>query len=211
MTTQAQIQATLAYLLGENNTPTGALATTRENFIQRTLEEIYRAYPWQFAGATATLTFASGIATLPANFDYQHKLYAYFYSGDTQTGLEEINFGDQDMYRDNDNRYWVEHIQNGVYKIVTKDTNYDTAVVKYQTVAPSLNATTGTPFSDISALALGARRYVKIGENPDADISQDEALFQKRLNESIAASQLNRPLKRHRKVYHANNYRLGDA
>lgn len=211
MVSQANIEQTLAFMLGENQTPTGAVATQRQNFIQRTLEEVYRAYPWSFAGTTATLTIASGLATLPTDFDSQHKIYAYFYNGDTQTETREINFGDQDMYITDDYKFWIEHISNGVYKLVTKDTGYTLAVVRYQSVAPTLNASTDTPFPDISTLALGARRYIKIGENPDADISQDEALFQKRLGENIAAEQVNRPLRRHRKVYYANNYRLGEV
>lgn len=202
---------TLSYLLGENTVPTSNVATSRRNFIQRTLEEIYRAYPWPFAGGTATLTIASGLATMPTDFDYQHKAYAYFYNGDTQTGLEEINVGDSDMYVTNQYKFWLEPIDEQTYALKTKDTVYDTAVVKYQTVAPTINASVYTPFPDPMSIALGARRYVKLGQNPDADISQDEALFQKRLNESIAAVQVNRPLRKGRRVYYANNYRLGEG
>ena len=202
---------TLSYLLGENNVPTSSVSTSRKNFIQRTVEEVYRAYPWTFAKTTATLTFASGTATLPADFDVQHKLYAYFYNGDTQTALTEVNVGDSDWYQDYDYKFWVEHIADGVYAIKTKDTSYTSATVKYQTIAPTISATVYTPFSDQMTLALGARRYVKLGQNPDADISQDEALFQKRLNENISAQQVNRPLKKHRSIYKANNYRMGEV
>lgn len=202
---------TLSYLLGENNVPTSSVATSRKNFIQRSLEEVYRAYPWTFAKTTATLNFSSGTATLPTDFDAQHKVYAYFYNGDTQTELREINIGDSDMWRDYDYKFWIEHITNGTYAVKTKDTQYSTAVITYQVIAPTINATVYTPFTDQMTIALGARRYVKLGQNPDADISQDEALFQKRLNENIAASQVNRPLRKHRSIYRANGYRLGEA
>lgn len=211
MVNQTQALETLSYLLGENNVPTSSVITSRKNFLQRTLEEIYRAHPWNFAKANATLTFASGIATLPTDFDAQHKIYSYFYNGQIQTELREINVGDSDMWEDNDNKFWVEHISDGTYAVKTKDTNYTDAVVYYQTVAPTINASIYTPFPDQMTLALGARRYVKLGQNPDADISQDEALFQKRLNENIAASQVNRPLRKHRSIYKANNYRMGEV
>lgn len=211
MLNQTQVMETLSYLLGENNVPTSSVANSRKNFIQRTVEEVYRAYPWTFAQSTATLTFISGSAELPDDFDVQHKLYAYFYNGDTQTALTEVNVGDSDWYQDYDYKFWVEHLGDGVYAIKTKDTSYTSATVKYQTVAPIISATVYTPFSDLMALALGARRYVKLGQNPDADISQDEALFQKRLNENISAQQVNRPLKKHRSIYKANNYRMGEA
>jgi hypothetical protein len=208
--TQNQVLETLSYLLGENSVPTSSVADSRRNFIQKTVEEVYRAYPWVFAGTTATLSIVDGVATLPSNFDSQQKIYAYFYSGDQQTALTEINIGDSDMYTDGQYRYWVEY-EDGAYVIKTKDTNYDTAVTKYQSSPPQLSATVTTPFNDAMTLALGARRYVKLGQNPDADISQDEALFQKRLNENIAAAQVNRPLKKHRKIYYANNYRMGEG
>jgi hypothetical protein len=198
MINQTQVMETLSYLLGENNVPTSSVAVSRKN-------------PWNFSKETATLNFSSGLATLPATFDAQHKIYAYFYNGDTQTELREINIGDSDMYMDLDYKFWVEHVGDGMYAVKTKDTNYTTAVVAYQTVAPTINATVYTPFPDQMTVALGARRYVKLGQNPDADISQDEALFQKRLNENIAASQVNRPLRKHRSVYRANNYRVGEG
>lgn len=210
MVTQQQALTTLSYLLGENSVPTSSVIDSRKNFIQNTLNEIYRAYPWSFATANATLTFAGGVATLPVDFDYQHKIYGYFYNGDTQTQLEEINIGDSDMYIQNQYKFWIEHITDDTFQIRTKDTDYTNAVISYQTVVPTLSASVSTPFNDANVIALGAKRYVKASENPDADISQDEAIFQKRLNEVIAAVQVNRPLKRSRKVYYANNYRLGE-
>lgn len=202
---------TLSYLLGENNVPTSSVATSRRNFVQRSLEEVYRAYPWSFAQANATLTFSNGLATLPADFDSQHKLYAYFYSGNTQNEVREINLADSDMWITGDNKFWVEHVGDGVFAVRTKDIAYDTLAISYQVMAPQINATIMTPFPDQMTIALGARRYVKLGQNPDADISQDEALFQKRLTENIAASQTNRPLKKRRHIYRANGYRLGDS
>jgi hypothetical protein len=210
MITQTQALTTLSYLLGENSVPTSSVLDSRKNFIQNTLNEIYRAYPWSFAAANATLTFASGIATLPADFDYQHKIYGYFYNGSTQTQLDEINIGDSDMYIQNQYKFWIEHVIDDTFQIKTKDTNYTTAVISYQTEVPTLSSTVSTPFNDANIIALGAKRYVKASENPDADISQDEALFQKRLNEVIGAVQVNRPLRKHRNVYYANNYRLGE-
>ena len=206
---QTQILETLTYLMGERTVPSTDLEG-RKNFIQRSLEEVYRAFPWPFAATKTTLTLASGLATLPANFDDQHKIYAYFYTGDNQYQVEEVNIGDIDMYEDGSNKLWLESDNNGTYKIHNKDTSYTDITIKYQTVAPTINASIYTPFNDQLTIALGAKRYVKMGQNPDADVSQDEALFQKRLNENIAASQVNRPLRKHRAVYKANGYHLGE-
>lgn len=195
--------------MGESAVPPTA-ATPRKNFIQKSLNEVYRAYEWPFASAKETLTLTNGSATLPTDFDAQHKIYAYFYNGDNQYEVKEINIGDSDQFMDGDNKIWVETDGSGGFTINTKDTSYTSLTVKYQTLPPTLSDVVSTPFPDDMVIALGAKRYVKMGQNPDADVSQDEALFQKRLNENIAATQVNRPLRKHRSVYNANGYRLGE-
>jgi len=209
MINQTTILETLSYLLGENSVPTSSIIDSRKRFIQHTLEEIYRSYPWTFAQGTATLSFSAGLATMPSDFDAQQKVYSYFNTGNLETNVVEINVGDQDMWQDGDYKFWIEPLNETTYLLKTKDTNYTDLTIKYQKQVPTINATVYTPFPDAMTVALGARRYVKLGQNPDADISQDEALFQKRLTENIAAQQLGRPLKRNRKIYYANNYRLG--
>lgn len=209
MITETDVLTTLSYLMGERTVPTTAIEG-RKDFIKRTLEEIYRAYPWTFAKVTETIAVSNFAATLATTFDPQHKLAVYFLDGDLQTNLDEINPGDQDMYEDSDRKFWVESTGNNDYTIKIKDTDVSSIVAKYQTLSPDINASIGTPFQDRTTIALGARRYIKLGENPDADISQDEALYQKRLNENIASQQLARPLRRNRKIYYANNYRLGE-
>ena len=209
MINQTTILETLSYLLGENTVPTSSIIDSRKRFIQHTLEEIYRSYPWTFAQGTATLIFASGLATMPSDFDSQQKVYSYFNNGDQQTTVTEINVGDQDMWETGDYKFWIEPLDETTYLLKTKDNNYTDLTIKYQKQVPTINASIATPFPDAMTIALGARRYVKLGQNPDADISQDEALFQKRLTENIAAQQLGRPLKKNRKIYYANNYRLG--
>lgn len=202
---------TLSYLLGERTIPSTA-TENRKDFIQRTLEEIYRAYPFPFASATATLAVVGGTATLSSNIDWQHQVTAYFYDGDTQKDVREINQADQDKFVAGDNVFWLAPIANtDDFTLNTKDNTYDYIITRYQTVPPEVNASIGTPFTDIMTIALGARRYVKLGQNPDADIAQDEALFQKRLSENIASTQINRPLRKNRKLYYANGYRLGDG
>jgi hypothetical protein len=210
MVTQTQVMTTLAYLMGERTVPTTAVEGRRD-FIQRTLEEIYRAYPWPFASITTNLSITNRQADLPADFDPQHKLYVYWMNGDEQQAITEINEGDSDKYIQGSRRFWVVPKTDGTFEIHLGDNDIADISVKYQTLAPVLSASVSTPFQDINTIALGARRYVKLGENPDADIAQDEGIFQKRLSENIAAVQIARPLKRGRKVYEANGYRLGDG
>jgi hypothetical protein len=67
--------------------------------------------------------------------------------------------------------------------------------ITYQAPAPTLDSagTIGTAYPSGSTLTLGARRYVKLGQNPDADISQDQKIFENRLAADIAAVQVPSP------------------
>lgn len=198
---------TLAYLMGERTIQSSTRAS-RGTFTQKTLEEVYRAYKWPFSTVRATLTVNSGVASLASNFDVQHGLDTYFYAGSTQRNLEEINEEDQTQYQTGDQRYWIEAQGDGTYLIKTKDTVSSVNVI-YQSKAPTLGASVYTPFEDDMTVALGARRYIKLSQDPNADISQDEALFQKRLGENIAATQVSNPKRRARFINDANGHRTG--
>jgi hypothetical protein len=200
---------TLAYLMGERTIQTSQTAQ-RGNFIQQTLDEIYRAYKWPFASSTVSLTVASGVASLPSNYDYQHGVEAYFYQGTVEVPLDVVESYDQVNYQTGDKRFWTDAQSDGTYLLKTKDV-VDSVTVKFQTKAPVLAsaATIATPFEDTMTVSLGARRYIKLSQDPNADISQDEDLFQKRLTENIAATQVGNPKRRIRFIGNANSYRIG--
>lgn len=191
--------------MGER-TVNSTTSTPRSDFIQQTLEECYRAYPWRFATANATLTISSGIATLPTNLDISHQLYATYFTGTTEIRLEEIDPADKLDANDGDNQTWLTAQSDGTYLLNTKDTTPTSVIVRHQTLAPSINASVATPYPNKMTLALGSRRFVKLGQNPDADISQDEGLFQKTLARDIAAHQIPSP----RKMRRSRQSQVGD-
>ncbi len=205
---QTDYMLTLSYLLGERTIPSSGVES-RRTFIQETLNEIYRAYPWSWASNRASLSVDAGVATLATTFDAQHKLEAYFYSGDIQINMEEIPETDQPNYLDGDHKYWIENQSDGTYLLKTKDTGVTDVVVQFQTIPPTVNASITSPFDDTMTVGLGARRYVKLSQDPNADVSQDEALFQKRLQENISAVQVNRPTRHVKIKAFMNNHRVG--
>jgi len=187
----------LAYLMGERSVNT-TTSGPRTDFIQDTLNECYQAYPWRFAQANATLAISNGIATLPTNFDIQHPVSAsYFTDSVTELDLEEIDEVDKDKYSDGNRKFWLTAQSDGTFLLNTKD-NISTAIVRYQTLPPVLDSagTVGTPYPTKSTITFGARRMVKLGQNPDADISQDQKIFEKKLAADIAAQQVPAPRKR---------------
>ena len=198
---------TLAYLMGERTVQTSTTAS-RTQFVQSTLEEIDRAFPWPWNTVRTSITAASGVATLASNYDPEHKLQAYFYSGTQQTGSEFINEIDQVGVELGDNNYWVESQGDGRFILKTKDT-YSPIYVKYQSKTPVVGASVYSNFDDAMTVSLGARRYIKLSQDPNADIAQDEANFQKRLNENIAATQVSNPKRKRRVLGWANGHRTG--
>lgn len=194
--TQTNVLTTLAYLMGER-TVNSTTSAQRGDFIQETLNEAYQAHPWRFARTNATLTISSGIATLPTSYDDNHAVFFKFTNG-SEFRVDPIDANDSIDAEAGDRAIWIEPIADGErYIAQTKDTDYTTVAVRFQSKAPDLSSTT-TPYPNKMTLALGARRYVKLGQNPDADISQDEALFGKKLSADIAAHQVPAPRKKRR-------------
>lgn len=194
--TQTNILTTLAYLLGER-TVNSTTSAPRADFIQETLTEVYQAYPWRFARTNATLAISNGIATLPSNYDDSHTMHVKFNNG-ADCELDLIDPDDAEDVENGDRSAWIEAINDTTYILNTKDADVTTALVRYQKKAPALNTdgTIATPYPNKMTLALGARRYVKLGQNPDADISQDEKIFQNKLSQDIAFHQTAAPRKR---------------
>lgn len=188
---------TLAYLMGESSV-NSSVSASRLDFVQETIKEVYKSYPWRFARSTATLAISNGIATLPTNYDDNHKSRIKFNNGG-EVKLDTISNMDSDQIVDGDRAAWITVGYDGeTYLLNTKDSDVSSVAFIYQTKAPTINATVGTPYPNKKTIALGARRYVKLGQNPDADISQDQDIFQTELDKDIAAHQVNEPRTRRR-------------
>lgn len=191
---QGDVMNTLSYLLGERTVPnTGTEG--RKDFIQRTLEEVYKTYPWRFNEGLASLTVtASGIASLPSDYAPDHPIFATYYTtSGTQTDMDEAPLEEQDVINIGDNKYWIDSTTgDGNFILNTKEV-ITQIIVRYQKSPPAMAASVGTPYRSTMVLALGALRYYRKSQDPEADISQDEALFQKRLQETISAVHLTAP------------------
>lgn len=184
---QTQVMQTLSYLRGERTIPTTNVEG-RKDFIQRTLEEVYAAFPWKCTELESNLSVVSGIATLPSGVSLDHEIYASVLDGSTEIEHAQIDSKDRHKASAGDNVWWLSHIADGRLQLNTKEA-IDSVIVRAHSVAPEINASVSTPFNDRMTLALGANRFVKVSEDPDADISQDEALFVNRLNGNISNEQ----------------------
>lgn len=200
---QTDFLTTLAYLMGER-TVNSSTSASRSDFIQSTLHDAYGAFQWPFARARTTITLASGIATLPIDYDPRHYSRTYLSNGENTPGTNIDPVADTDDYQlqDGDRAMWIELVSGGDgtrYQLHTKDTDLSSLRFRYQTVEPILStASVGTPYPNKRTIALGARTYVKLGQNPDADIAQEAKLFEAELAKDVSQYQVQQPRRRHR-------------
>lgn len=193
---QDDILLTLSYLRGERTVPT-TNTEGRKEFIQQTLNELYGSYRWKWNEVATNITLVSGIATLPSGLSLNHEINISYFDGQDETEYDEINVGDKSKASEADNVYWLTSIDGERYNLNTKRT-VDTLAITYQPTAPIISATVGTPYPDRLTIALGANRFVKLSEDPDADLAQDDTLFTNRVNLNIAAQNRPRPKRERR-------------
>lgn len=179
---QTDVLEDLSFLEGNQSVPTSGIDDWKR-FVQRTLEEVWRQYPWDFAKTIATVTMSGGVGTLAsgAMIDAIYDVrYARSGSGDDNK-YTEIDFDERDSYGQGNFRYWL--TGNTPTPVINTNETDSPLTVWYRTLPPQINASVTAPFPDSMVIALGARRYVRMGENPQADIAQEEQIFQKRLEE----------------------------
>lgn len=207
---QTDIMTRLSYLLGEQTVPTSGVAD-RQAFIQDTIEEVYRRYHFPQTMTTATVSVVSGAATLASN---------YFPNGpidvrEVSSGAQDDNqyalipYDEHDDYRQGQYKFWLEGGDPN-YVIKTKE-DASTLTVRYQQKPALVSASMSIPFEDPMVFALGALRYVRVGENPEADITQEEDNFQVKLDQLIARYRRNRPRGRRKTLGERSNWHTGDV
>ena len=206
--TQTDVLLRMSYLLGEQTIPTTGIED-RKQFINDALERIYRTYNFNETFAVATVAITNGQGTLPSDIGESPSVDVRVINPGSNDDYiyEQIPYEDQDKYRDGDYKYWLTG-SAGDYTLNTKDSQTQ-VIVRYIQEAPQINASIATTFPSAMTIARGALVYYRLAENPDADTSQDEAFFQKELQEVISRQQRNRPVRRVKSVMELNDHYTG--
>lgn len=193
-----EAQTDLAYLLGEQSAPSTSSSdyNVRATFLQRALERAYRAYTFPMNKLTATVALVNGVATLPSAVmqDSVLDVREVIAGRNNDHIYREIDYEEADGAIQGEYGYWRDGYQ-GAYVLLSNEANA-TLTVRYSSGVPILNASIATPFPSSMALARGALIYYRQAEDPQADISQEEALFSGELSEIIAQYNRSRPQRR---------------
>lgn len=211
---QTDVLQDMSYLLGEASVPTSGI-DDRKRFIQRGLERIARLYDFDemYALATVSMTLSGNFYTgsLPSDAAESPDLDVRVIQSGTDNDYiyEKIPYEDQDKYQVGDYKYWLTG-SAGDYTLNTRDTNTP-LIVRYLQKAPTINASVSTTFPSSMVIARAALVYYRQAENPLADISQDEALFQRELEEVIARQQRNRSVGRAVGIQEVNDEFIGQV
>jgi len=195
-TTQTQVLQDLSYLLGETTIPTSI--ADRDDYIQKALERIYRAYNFPMNMVQATFAINNGVGTLPSNvgqdgiIDIRNVVVGAF----NDNVYQQVPYQQYDNYQTNDFAYYLLGYE-GNYTIYTSETTTSyVATILYTTSVPMINASITTPFPSSMCIALGALKYYRLAEDPYTDVQPYETMYKTELNEVIAAYNRNRAQKR---------------
>lgn len=207
---QTTVLLDLSYLLGESSVPSSG-TEDRKRFIQLALERCYRAYDFPFNKVTATIPLVGGIATLPTNVHQDSVIdIREVVAGVGNDKVYSVTpYGMLDDYSSGQHRYALTGYE-GNYIITTSETTDTTLQLYYETTAPVINGSVSTPFPSSTALARGALVYYRQAEDPQADISQEEYLFQQELDEVISQYNRSRPQPRAVTLHEASGTYPGD-
>jgi hypothetical protein len=212
-TTQTDVLQDMSFLLGESTVPTSGIED-RQRYIQRTLERVYRAHNFPMHQVTATLTVTSGAGTIPSTIHQDGIVDVREVVTGTNNDLiyTQVAITDLDNYGSGDYRYALTGYEgSGTYTISTSETGSQVLTVRGEGVAPTINGSIGTPFPSPMCLAQGALVYYRMAEDPQADVSQQEALFQNELDEVIAQYNRNRDQQRALSAEEAAGTFIGDV
>src|ERR1039458_5457631 len=118
---QQQIIQDFSYLLGDTTPPTSD--ADMQDYIQRTLERVYRAYRFPMNTVLATIQMTAGLGTLPSNagqdgfIDVREINVGPF----TDNVYQEVSYQDSNTYNIGDYAYWLQGYE-GNYTIYSSET-----------------------------------------------------------------------------------------
>lgn len=200
MSTTLNIKEEVALQLGKTN---GAVADTkRDTAIIRARRKFYKEIPWSFLKNVATVTFSSGVATIPTDMDTTFDVQVYSYTGELKTEYKHVDVEDVDSYT-SDYPVFAIDIEGGQLK-----TNLDGTVdITYQKeVSDTLSDVFVEP-CDISAIVnLAIALFWLSSERNDDMYKLFMESYNKELQRLVTLDRVKAPVKRFKVDYSDYGY-----
>lgn len=210
-TSQTTVMEDLSFLLGESSVPTSG-TEDRQRFIQRALDRVYRAYDFPMNKVIATVAMVNGVATLPTNVHQDSVLdIRQVVAGvGTDHVYTQVPYSMTDDFPTGTYNYDLRGYEGSYTLVSSETTTSGVLTIQYETTTPIINASITTPFPSSMCLARGALVYYRTAEDPQADIGQEEYVFQQELDEVIAQFNRSRPQGRAKTLHEVQGTFPGD-
>lgn len=187
-TTLDQAQLALAYLLNQNQVPSGE-STRRAFFIASAVERLYRVFDFEVAKQTAALTTGSNgqvnlsslnLGVFPGIVSINNGIQNFGY----KLAGEAVNLHQGDF------NYWITLNSSGQWILHTTEPNSNIELEYFE--APVISNAQAAAFTRM-VIAKGALIYYRQAQDPEADTAPEEDQFRQEVSETMDAQQRRRP------------------
>lgn len=195
----------LSYMLGELTVPTSGV-DPRKTFLQRSLEDAWKEFPWPFSLNDDTISFSSGVADMPDEFLPEGRVTI----SDAYGVIPQIDYEERLVTAD---AGWYLAADDGSYTAKLVNHADFTGDIRYQFTPPDLTDGTSTcPYPNPKTIAKGAMRMTVVADNPEADNSTQIEEFQQDLESDYSAFARNaRRNRRVRTITGIRGHIIGEA
>jgi hypothetical protein len=190
MSTTLDIQNDVSLQLGKND---GAIANVkRDQAIIRAKRKFYHEFPWSFLKKNDTLTFASGVAAFPTDYDLAYEPKMYTYSGNLKTEYKLVATEDVNSYTQ-DYPVFAIDIENAQF-LTNKDGDVE---ISYHLLVPdTTDMAYVEPANDITAIVLLAIGYFWLAsERNTENFDRFNTLYKEELSRLVRMDRLKEPVR----------------
>ena len=194
----------VANQLGKNN---GDVADTkRDTAIKRARRRFYKEYPWSFTKKSDTITFASGVAGFPSDYDTNFEPKIYSYSGVLKKEYKLVPLEDVSGYTTDIPVFAIDY---GNSQFVTNLDSAPNITYHIRVSSDMSNTSVIEPCDDISAIvSLSVALYWLLSERNDDMFKMFKADYDTEIDRLIKEDAKKSPVRRFRDDN--NGYGFGD-
>lgn len=171
----------------------------RDTIINQARREFYSLRKWKFLKKSATLTFSSGEASFPADYNPNFDVgQIYSYSGNDKTSYSQVELEELSKYEDDSTSYYVFAIDYENSKIKSNQQSATPTLTYFHLPADKAtdasDDTDAEPTTDITCICLLATAMWWLAKERDEDnYNRFYVRYQEALKKAIQRDNINGP------------------